>query len=96
MSFFFGALPIDQSKIKHTKKLKEIPSRKPSRKSKQICLFTSETHSQFTGILPIYNSRHAKSKYLNIVTSGEKIQDRFKCKILINAKSHKFLAKVCI
>ena len=25
--FFFGALPIDQSKIKHTKKLKEIPSR---------------------------------------------------------------------
>ena len=27
MFFFFGALPIDQSKIKHTKKLKEIPSR---------------------------------------------------------------------
>ena len=27
MLFFFGALPIDQSKIKHTKKLKEIPSR---------------------------------------------------------------------
>ena len=25
--FFFGALPIDQSNIKHTKKLKEIPSR---------------------------------------------------------------------
>ena len=25
--FFFDALPIDQSKIKHTKKLKEIPSR---------------------------------------------------------------------
>ena len=25
--FFFGALPIDQLKIKHTKKLKEIPSR---------------------------------------------------------------------
>ena len=25
--FFFCALPIDQSKIKHTKKLKEIPSR---------------------------------------------------------------------
>ena len=25
--FFFGALPIDQSKIKHTKKLKEIPCR---------------------------------------------------------------------
>ena len=25
--FFFSALPIDQSKIKHTKKLKEIPSR---------------------------------------------------------------------
>ena len=27
MLFFFGALPIDQMKIKHTKKLKEIPSR---------------------------------------------------------------------
>ena len=27
MFFFFGALPIDQSKIKHIKKLKEIPSR---------------------------------------------------------------------
>ena len=27
MFFFFGALPIDQSKIKLTKKLKEIPSR---------------------------------------------------------------------
>ena len=26
MFFFFGSLPIDQSKIKHTKKLKEIPS----------------------------------------------------------------------
>ena len=25
--FFFGALPIDQSMIKHTKKLKDIPSR---------------------------------------------------------------------
>ena len=25
--FFFGAIPIDQSKIKHTKKLKEITSR---------------------------------------------------------------------
>ena len=27
MFFFFGALPIDQSKIQNTKKLKEIPSR---------------------------------------------------------------------
>ena len=27
MLFFLGALPIDQLKIKHTKKLKEIPSR---------------------------------------------------------------------
>ena len=27
MLFFFGALPIDQLKIKHTKNLKEIPSR---------------------------------------------------------------------
>ena len=25
--FFFGTIPIDQSKIKHTKKLKEIPFR---------------------------------------------------------------------
>ena len=28
-----------------------------------------ETHWQFTGILIIYNGRHAKSKYLNIETS---------------------------
>ena len=27
MFFFFGALPIDQWKIKHTEKLKAIPSR---------------------------------------------------------------------
>ena len=27
MLFFFGALPIDTLRIKHTKKLKEIPSR---------------------------------------------------------------------
>ena len=27
MLFFFGALPIDQVKIRHTKNLKEIPSR---------------------------------------------------------------------
>ena len=27
MLFFFGALPIDQLKIKHTKKLNENPSR---------------------------------------------------------------------
>ena len=27
MLFFFGALPINPLKIKHTKKLKEIPSR---------------------------------------------------------------------
>ena len=27
-----------------------------------------ETHWQFTGILIIYNGRHAKSKYLNIAT----------------------------
>ena len=27
MLFYFGPLPIDQLKIKHTKKLKEIPSR---------------------------------------------------------------------
>ena len=65
MFFFFGALPIDQSKIKHTKKLKEIPSRHVLEnlpgKSKHLCLYTSETHWQFTGILPIYNGRHAKS-----------------------------------
>ena len=28
MSFLFGALPIDTLKIKHAKKLKEIPSRR--------------------------------------------------------------------
>ena len=27
MLYLFGVLPIDQSKVKHTKKLKEIPSR---------------------------------------------------------------------
>ena len=63
--FFFGALPIDQSKIKHTKKLKEIPSRHVLEnlleKGKHSCLYTFETHWQFTGILPIYNGRHAKS-----------------------------------
>ena len=46
--FFFGALPIDQSKIKHTKKLKEIPSRNVLEnlleKSKHSRLYTSETH----------------------------------------------------
>ena len=63
--FLFGALPIDTLKMKHTKNLKEIPSRhfleKLLEKSKHSCLYTSETHWQFTGILPIYNGRHAKS-----------------------------------
>ena len=44
--FLFGALLSDTLKIKHTKKLKEIPSRqfleKFSRKSKHVCLYTSE------------------------------------------------------
>ena len=63
--FLFGALPSDTLKIKHKKNLKEIPSRhvleNPLEKSKHSCLYTSETHWQFTGILPIYNGRHAKS-----------------------------------
>ena len=63
--FLFGALPSDTLKIKHTKNLKEIPSRHVLEnlleKSKHSCLYTSETHWQFTGILPIYNARHAKS-----------------------------------
>ena len=63
--FLFGALPSDTLKIKHTKNLKEIPSRHVLEnlleKSKHSCLYTSETHWQFTGILPIYNGRHAKS-----------------------------------
>ena len=63
--FLFGALPSDTLKIKHTKNLKEIPSRhfleNLLEKSKHSCLYTSETHWQFTGILPIYNGRHAKS-----------------------------------
>ena len=50
---------------------------KPPRKSKHSCLYTSETHWQFTGILPIYNGRHASSKYLNIATSGEKTPGSF-------------------
>ena len=62
--FLFGALPSDTLKIKHTKNLKEIPSRHVLEnlleKSKHSCLYTSETHWQFTGILPIYNGRHAK------------------------------------
>ena len=52
------------------KKLKEIPSRPVLEnlleKSKHSCLNTSEPHWQITGILPIYNGRHAKSKDLNI------------------------------
>ena len=62
--FLFGALPSDTMKIKHTKSLKEIPSRHVLEnlleKSKHSCLYTSETQWQFTGILPIYNGRHAK------------------------------------
>ena len=80
MLFFFGTLPIDQSKIKHTKKLIKIPPRHVLEnlleKSKYSCLYTSETHWQFTGILPIYNGRHAKShkadyrKYSEVVFLG--------------------------
>ena len=58
--FFFGAFPINQSKIKHTRKLKEIPSRHVlenlPEKRMHSCLYKSETHWQFTGILPIYNA----------------------------------------
>lgn len=63
--FLFGALPSDTLKTKHTKNLKEIPSRHVLEnlleKSKHSRLYTSETHWQLTGILPIYIGRHAKS-----------------------------------
>jgi len=46
--FLFGALPSDTLKIKHTKNLKEIPSRHVLEnileKSKHSCLYTSETY----------------------------------------------------
>ena len=65
MLFFFGALPIDQLKIKHTKKLKEIPSRhfleNLPEKASIYPLNTSETHWPFTGIQLMYNGTHAKS-----------------------------------
>ena len=48
-------------------------------------LNTSETHWQFTGLQLVYNGRRAKSKYINIAKSGEKIRDHFKRKILLNA-----------
>ena len=47
------------SKIKPTKKMKEIPSRH-FLENLQEKASTSETHWQFTGILPIYNGRYAK------------------------------------
>ena len=46
--FLFGALPSDTLKIKHTKNLKEIPSRDAlanlPEKSMHECLYTSEAH----------------------------------------------------
>merc|ERR1712107_511907 len=72
--FLFGALPSDTLKIKHTNFLNETPSRHVLEnlleKSKHSCLYTSETHWQFTGILPIYSTIVDYRKYSGIVFLG--------------------------
>ena len=63
MFFFFGALPIDPSKIKHTKKLKEIASRHVLENLLEKASIRAFIHLKLIGnfgILPIYNGTHAK------------------------------------
>ena len=60
MLFFFGALPIDQLKIKHTKKLKEIPSRhfleNLPEKASMYAFIHLKLIGKFTEIQLIYNT----------------------------------------
>ena len=77
MFFFFGALPIDQSKIKYTKNLKEIPSRHVLENLPEKASIYAFIHLKLIGNLQGYNGRHAKSKYLNIATSVEIFRSRF-------------------
>ena len=51
MLFFFGALPIDQSKIKHTKKLKELPSRHVLENLPKKASINAFIHLKFIGNL---------------------------------------------
>ena len=83
MLFFFGALPIDQLIIedKKYKKDERNPfktfSRKPARKSEHVRLYTSETHRQFTGILPIYNMADMLSLTIELEKTKELEMTRF-------------------
>ena len=55
MLFFFGALPIDQLKIKHTKKLKEIPSRHFLKKLPEKASMYAFIHMKLIGNLQGFN-----------------------------------------
>ena len=57
MFFFVGALPIDQLKIKHTKKLKEIPCKHVLENLLEIESMNAFIHLKLNlqAILPIYN-----------------------------------------
>ena len=51
MSFLFGTLPIDILKIKHTKKLKEIPSRDALENLPEKACMNALTHLKLIGNL---------------------------------------------
>ena len=51
MFFLFGALPIDTLKIKHTKKLKEIPSRDALENLPEKACMNALTHLKLIGNL---------------------------------------------
>ena len=55
MLFFFGALPIDTLKIKHTKKLKEIPSRHFLEKLPEKASMYAFMHLKLIGNLQGFN-----------------------------------------
>ena len=55
MLFFFGALPIDQLKIKHTKKLKETPSRHFLEKLPEKASVYAFIHMKLIGNLQGFN-----------------------------------------
>ena len=55
MFFLFGALPIDTLKIKHTKKLKEIPSRDALENLPEKACMNAFIHLKLIGNLQGFN-----------------------------------------
>ena len=72
MFFLFGALPIDTLKIKHTKKLKEIPSRDALENLPEKACMNALIHLKLTGNLQLFEVWEINVRQIIIIANGIK------------------------